>query len=73
MRPDGRILVIERILDSHSSAADTFLDLQHLVLLEGRERTLLEFEALYHQAGLRITNTIYTHSPFHIIEGKILQ
>lgn len=71
MRSDGRILVIERILDSHSSAADTFLDLQHLVLLKGRERTATEFEALYHQAGLRITNIIRTSSPFHIIEGKM--
>jgi hypothetical protein len=72
MRPDAHILVVERVLGPHSSAADTFLDLQHLVLLKGRERTTAEFEALYQQAGLYITNIICTSSPFSIINGRIL-
>ncbi|MSO78618.1 MAG: hypothetical protein EXQ79_03330 [Acidimicrobiia bacterium] len=60
MAPDGRILVLEIIMPTHTG--DHFakaIDLEMLVDTgKGRERTRHEYEALFAQAGLRIHKTI---------------
>lgn len=51
---DGRVLLVERDL---SDPAASWLDLQMLVMLGGRERTEHEYEALFRAAGLEPTST----------------
>ncbi len=71
MRPDGRILVIERVIppgnDFHPSKLG---DLQMLVLYGGRERTAEELRNLYARVGLRLTSITATPvAGLSIIEG----
>lgn len=54
MRPDGRILVVERVRDEPADVLNLSLDLHMMVLLGGRERSLDEWTDLFSAAGLTI-------------------
>lgn len=74
MGTGSRLIVLERIMPARAeeSAASRLVfmaDLQMLVMLGGRERTVDEFGALFKGAGLRLTRVIPTDSVFHLIEG----
>jgi hypothetical protein len=45
------------------------IDLQMLIDLGGRERTVAEFGSLFAEAGFRLTKTIPTQTHLKIIEG----
>jgi hypothetical protein len=45
------------------------VDMQMLVMLGGRERTLEEFRALLESAGFKLTRVIPTESPLQLIEA----
>lgn len=52
IRPDGRLLVIELVLpEGQEPFFGKWLDLHMLVLLGARERTAVEYNALFHEAG----------------------
>jgi hypothetical protein len=71
MDPQGRILILEMILDEgNNNSIGKLLDLQMMVFMEhGKERTSKEFEQLLEGSGLK-TNRIYkTIAPFSIIEA----
>lgn len=69
--PQGKILVIEDIIEPGANAAQTLLrDLQMMVMNGGRERTAAEFERLFMAAGLRLTRIIPTGTTTRIVEGK---
>jgi hypothetical protein len=64
-------LVVERVIVPGDEAdGDKWSDLEMLVLSGGgRERTELEFKALYEQAGFDLTRIIATRSRLCLIEG----
>lgn len=61
MHPGSELLVVDRILPEVATPADlrSFMaDIQMLVVIGGRERTLSEFEALFSAAGLALASTV---------------
>jgi hypothetical protein len=71
LAPNGRVVVIEMLIGDTAPSPAPLLDLNMLVMLTGRERSLPEFEALFARAGLKLTGHHRTPSPFHAIEAKI--
>jgi len=70
MRPGGRILVVEMIIDPGPGGhMAKFYDLMMLVIMGGRERTESEFGQLFASAGLKLSRTLQTGSPLSIMEG----
>lgn len=71
MRPGGKVVVVEMVVpeDGTPSLAQ-IMDLNMLVMLPGRERTVTEFSALFRAAGLSAANVTPTHSPFSLVEGR---
>ncbi len=66
----GRLLLVERLVGPPNKPDPAkFSDLNMLVELGGRERTVEEFEELYAEAGFELTDVIETGSPYGIIEG----
>ena len=70
-RPGAKLLVIEMILpDQPGPSPVTFMDLNMLVMLNGRERTAAEFKKLLGDNGFRVTRVIPTGGPFSLIEAE---
>jgi hypothetical protein len=70
MRPGGRVIVIEALLGEMGEPGIAPLnDLNMMVLLTGRERTLSEYRALLKQAGLRLSKSTPIRSPLAVIEA----
>lgn len=71
--PDGKLLVLERVIAPPNEVPDTkFSDLNMLLLPGGQERTLDEFAALLETAGFQISNRIATGTPLNLIEAEPL-
>jgi hypothetical protein len=67
----GKVLIIEMIIpDDNSPSMASLVDMNMLVMLPGRERSLAEYRALLAAAGLRLDRVIQTHSPFQVIEAS---
>lgn len=64
---DARLLVVERDLDRDPVAP--WMDLQMLVMLGGRERTVAEYAALFEAAGLRDAGTTPVGAGFAVHEA----
>ena len=66
----GRVLLVEAVV-SESNEPDfaKTLDIEMLVSPGGKERTALEYAALFRQAGLKLSRIIPTRSPYSIIEA----
>src|SRR6267143_6996344 len=63
MRPSGRVIVIELLLGEIGEPGPApFMDLNMMVMLPGRERTLSEYRALLKQAGFRLDKSSPTRS-----------
>src|SRR5260221_2893373 len=59
MRPGGRVIVIELLLGEIGEPGPApFMDLNMMVMLTGRERTLSEYRALLKQAGFRLAKSM---------------
>jgi hypothetical protein len=74
MGPERRLILIERIVPPRSeysaAARQLFMaDMQMMVMLGGRERSLEEFRALLEATGFQLTRVIPTESPFQLIEA----
>jgi O-methyltransferase domain/Dimerisation domain len=68
----GRLLVIERIIPpGNEPFFGKLADLNLLVMYAGRQRTEMEYRALFARAGFELSRVIPTHSPteFSVIEG----
>jgi hypothetical protein len=62
--PDGRLLIIDRLLQEPLDTMSLFYDLHMLVQIGGRERTEPELRALLESAGLQLRRVIIpTESP----------
>ena len=74
VKPGGRVLIIDRVLDAGGENADPigFLaDMQMMALFPGaRERTRSEFAQLLAEAGFAEPRVIPTRSPFSIVEAS---
>ena len=70
MAPGGRIAILEFVVGTDGDAGLTALmDLNMLAVVNGRERSLPEFDALLHRAGLRRYAVLTTNSPQTVIEA----
>jgi SAM-dependent methyltransferase len=70
MRPSGRVIVIELLLGEIGEPGPApFMDLNMMVMLPGRERTLSEYRALLKQAGFRLDKSSPTRSSMAVIEA----
>jgi hypothetical protein len=71
MKPDSRIILIERIVsDTPEPDLTKWLDLHMLVVAGGQERTVAEYTELYRKAGLELERIVPTRSPFSLIFGR---
>ena len=72
IEPDGRVLLVERVIGSHRELPlSAFLgDLHMLVMFGGRERTADEFGALLAAAGFELTQVTPFLPPYAVIEGR---
>jgi hypothetical protein len=69
-KPEGRLLVIERVLGAPNEAPDgKFSDLNMLVAPGGQERTREEFAALLATAGFTLARVIPTGTRHSLIEA----
>jgi predicted O-methyltransferase YrrM len=69
-RPGARVLVVEMIVPPTVTPSPVYLmDLDMLVVLDGRERTEPQFAALFERAGLRFERVTPTLGLFSIVEG----
>jgi len=67
----GRLFIVEMVIpDDNSPSFASMMDLNMMVMLPGRERTLQEYKVLLAAAGLRFERLHATHSPFQIIEAS---
>jgi O-methyltransferase domain len=70
MRPGGRVIVIEMLLgEIGQPELVPLMDLNMMVMLTGRERTLAEYRALLEDAGLRFSKSTPIRSPMSVIEA----
>jgi hypothetical protein len=70
MRSGGRVIVIEMLLgEIGEPELLPLMDLNMMVMLTGRERTLTEYRALLEDAGLRFSKSTPIRSPMAVIEA----
>jgi O-methyltransferase domain len=70
MRPGGRVIVIERLLgEIDEPGLAPLTDLNMMVLLTGRERTLPEYCGLLKDADLRFSKSTPIRSSMAVIEA----
>ena len=75
LEPGGRVVCIDTVLPPLGDVSDVpskLLDINMMLLLPGKERTRVEWEALYRGAGLAITAMIPIPDAFNmfVIEGR---
>jgi len=71
MAPGARVVVVEMVIGAEGAPSPApLLDLNMLVLLSGKERTIAEFGALFERAGMQTSKVIPTMSPFAVIEAR---
>ena len=70
IRPGGRVIVIEALLGEIGEPGFApFWDLNMMVMLTGRERTLAEYCALLNQAGFRLDKSSPIRPPMAVIQA----
>jgi hypothetical protein len=70
----GRVLVADRIVPASKDGPHEilFIDLQMLVLLQGRERERSEWPPIFARSGLRLVAFHETDADFTLVEGALL-
>jgi len=70
MAKNGRLLLVEMVVpDGDTNCYSKLLDLNMLVMTEGRERTRAEFSTLLDAAGYKLTRIVPTLAPQSVIEA----
>ncbi len=71
LKPNDKVLVMEMVIPAgNDPSAAKMLDLNMLVMCPGgKERTKAEFQALFEEAGLTLTQIVPTEEDICIIEG----
>jgi hypothetical protein len=75
LAPGGRVIAVDAVLPPLGDISDVpskLLDINMMLLLRGKERTRVEWEALYRGAGLAITAMIPIPDAYNtfVIEGR---
>jgi SAM-dependent methyltransferase len=72
IRPDGRLLVIEAVIDPQNGAGapGKLLDVNMLVMTGGRERTADEFAALFRAGGFALERIVAANPTVNVIEAR---
>jgi SAM-dependent methyltransferase len=72
IRPDGRVLIMESVVDPTSGvgAPAKLLDVNMLVMTGGRERTAEEYAALYRSSGFELLRVVPAGPMLSVIEGR---
>src|SRR5262245_30097730 len=70
MKPDSRVLVLEKTVPTDDTPGPgRWLDLHVMLLTGGRERTMPEYQALFDKAGLKLNRVLPTaHPAVEVIE-----
>jgi SAM-dependent methyltransferase len=72
LRPNGRVILVEWVVPDHGKpGAAALSDLNMLVLLPGRERTVSQFEQLFRASGLRLDRITGIASSMQVIEASV--
>lgn len=72
MVPDSRVVIVEMLItDQDPQSLAPLLDLDMLVMVSGKERTVDEFSELLNKAGLKLSSVMATNSPVSIIEARL--
>ena len=67
-----KILVIDAVIAQMSSSfLKSWVDVEMMVLLNGKERTEDEFQDLFSRAGLKLNRIVPTRSEVSIVEGSL--
>jgi O-methyltransferase domain/Dimerisation domain len=70
INPGGRIVVAEVIIgEIGTPGLSPLMDMNMMVVLGGKERSLAEYQALFNAAGFRFTTIVPTSTPFMLIEA----
>jgi hypothetical protein len=70
MNRDGRVLLGESVLpDDATPHPAKWIDLEMLVMSEGRQRTEAEYRDLFRRAGLRLSRVVPTNEMFDVVEA----
>jgi SAM-dependent methyltransferase len=69
LRPGGRIVITEIVIDDHAPGIAPLMDIAMLASAGSRERTLDEFDALLTRAGLRRAAATPVQPPYVVIEA----
>jgi hypothetical protein len=70
MRPGGRVIVVELVLSEIGQPGPApLMDLNMMVLLTGRERTVSEYRALLKKAGFRLDKSTPIRSSMTVMEA----
>ena len=77
LEPGGRVICIDNVMPPLGDVSDVpqkLLDVNMMLLLPGKERTRVEWEALYRGAGLAITAMAPVPDAFNmfVIEGRLV-
>jgi hypothetical protein len=71
VRPKGKLVLIEMVIPAAGGdPVAKLLDLEMLVLCDGKERTEAEFAALLAGAGYRLVRVVPTDAPACVIEAE---
>jgi hypothetical protein len=69
-KPGAKLLLVEMLLPDHPQPTPVaFMDLNMLVMLNGRERTAADFTKLLRDNGFNVTSVIPTGGMFSLIEA----
>jgi len=70
-KPGAKLLVVEMLLPDHPEPSPvTFMDMNMLVMLNGRERTAADFTKLLGDNGFNVARVIPTGGTFSLIEAE---
>ena len=70
LKPNGKIILIEQVIEEPYTFMSLFYDLHMQVMLGGSERTESEYDTLLKASGLKLIRIISTKSLMKIIEAS---
>jgi hypothetical protein len=73
IKPTGKLLVVEIVIPPPGEPSfGRLLDLEMLMICDGKERSEAEYRELFAGAGFRMTRIVPTEAPVSVIEAEPL-
>jgi hypothetical protein len=71
MKPDGKVLLVELVIPPNNGPSPAqMMDMNMMVMLDGKERAEAEYASILQAARLKLDRTILTPSPFCIVQAS---